>query len=202
MKIYLLIISLLFILSCNNNSSIDNSISHDALDSDRFYESIRNREVEYQKLKVKYIGNSVQLDSLEIAEFDLPKSLSFIDAMLICQDLGDGWRLPNKSEMIKIFYDKSIKNLEKPSPSSGTYWISEFKDINEIPKGQLQTASYLIFYYDPPKLNSGYVGATYNSRIVRTLPRFMTKADSLKNKIKFEKRIGGGINDGGEYLSK
>jgi hypothetical protein len=52
------------------------------------------------------------------------------------------------------------------------------------------------------ELDHGYVGATYNSRIVRTKKEFLTKDDSARFNSEYEIKQGGGLLGGGEYLSK
>jgi hypothetical protein len=156
------------------------------------------------KLRELYVGNSIFLDSIEVAEFDLPESTSFLQAMLICQDLGEGWRLPSRSEMIKIYNSVKVKNINRHTSGGyqGEYWINEFKEMKDVAAGQLQTASYLKFYYVQSELDHGYVGATYNSRIVRTKKEFLTKDDSARFNSEYEIKQGGGLLGGGEYLSK
>lgn len=51
------------------------------------------------------------MDSLLVSRHDLPNRLTFEEAKIACQELGDGWRLPTKQEMIKICENKKIKGF-------------------------------------------------------------------------------------------
>lgn len=54
------------------------------------------------------IGNTIKLESLEIAQHDFPSSMSQQYAKEECEMLGNGWRLPNKAEL-NILYKNKIK---------------------------------------------------------------------------------------------
>ena len=176
----------LFLLYSCTNPSVGEKNNYDThKDSIKKVDSINNQKIELIKLKKLYIGKSILVDSLEVAEFDLPEGTTYIDAFLICQKLGDGWRLPSKSEMISIYNNSRVKNLEIGTPNSGTYWINEFKDVDKIPIGQLQTATYLVFYYNPPKVDEGYVGGKYKVRLLRKRRELISKNDSLNSNTKY-----------------
>ena len=51
------------------------------------------------------VGTAYKLDSIEIAQFDLPDEVTWYNAKRECKELGKGWRLPTKGELEKI-YDK------------------------------------------------------------------------------------------------
>lgn len=51
------------------------------------------------------------MDSLLVSRQDLPNRLTFEEAKIACQELGDGWRLPTKQEMLKICENKKIKGF-------------------------------------------------------------------------------------------
>lgn len=185
MKIYFMFLFPFLLYSCTNRSVSEKNNYNTHKDSIKKVDSINNQKKELIKLKKIYIGKSILVDSLEVAEFDLPEGTTYIDAILICQKIGDGWRLPSKSEMISIYNNSIVKNLEIATPNSGTYWINEFKNVDEIPTGQLQTATYLAFYYNPPKVNEGYVGAKYKARLLRKRRELMSKNDSLNSNKKY-----------------
>jgi hypothetical protein len=54
------------------------------------------------------IGNPIKIGNLEVAEYDFPGRTNWKEAKRICADLGDGWRLPTKKELITMY-----KNSEK-----------------------------------------------------------------------------------------
>ena len=44
--------------------------------------------------------------TFEIAKKDFPNQMSWYDAKKACADLGNGWRLPTKDEVILIYENK------------------------------------------------------------------------------------------------
>ena len=66
------------------------------------------------------IGQSVIIQNLEIAQFDFDYKLDFDGAKIACNNLGYGWRLPNKTELntLQLNRDKisSFKGID--------YWSS------------------------------------------------------------------------------
>ncbi len=47
------------------------------------------------------IGTTYKLDSIEIAQYDLPTTVTWYNAKRECKELGKGWRLPTKEEFQK-----------------------------------------------------------------------------------------------------
>jgi len=66
------------------------------------------------------IGQSIIIQNLEIAQFDFEYKLDFNAAKIACNNLGNGWRLPNKVELntLQLNRDKisNFKGLD--------YWSS------------------------------------------------------------------------------
>ena len=54
------------------------------------------------------IGTTYKLDSIEIAQFDLPTEVTWYNAKRECKELGKGWRLPTKDELDKMYDNKDI----------------------------------------------------------------------------------------------
>ena len=54
------------------------------------------------------IGTTYKLDSIEIAQFDLPTEVTWYNAKRECKELGKGWRLPTKDELDKIYNNKDL----------------------------------------------------------------------------------------------
>ena len=54
------------------------------------------------------IGTPFKIGNLEVAQNDFPKEMRYVDAIKECEVLGDGWRLPTKTEL-NILY----KNQDK-----------------------------------------------------------------------------------------
>jgi len=47
----------------------------------------------------KIIGNPIKIENLEVAQYDFPKTMNWLDAKAACAKLGKGWRLPTKDEL-------------------------------------------------------------------------------------------------------
>lgn len=63
-------------------------------------------------LSQKYIVKKPYvMGSLLVSRYDLPNRLTFEEAKTACQELGKGWRLPTKQEIIKICENKTIKGF-------------------------------------------------------------------------------------------
>jgi hypothetical protein len=54
------------------------------------------------------IGKTYNLNGLEIAQFDFSDPMTYDEAVKACSKLGDGWRLPTKEEMEKIYENKDM----------------------------------------------------------------------------------------------
>ena len=54
------------------------------------------------------IGTTYKLDSIEIAQFDLPTELTWYNAKRECKELGKGWRLPTPYELDKMYNNKDL----------------------------------------------------------------------------------------------
>ena len=80
------------------------------------------QKVESNDSQFKYlIVNTVKLSHLEIPLNDFPDYYTFDSAKLICESLGQGWRLPNRKELNFLFLNRKkiggFKNYQK-------YWSS------------------------------------------------------------------------------
>lgn len=64
------------------------------------------------------IGVTFKIDNFEVAQYDLPKKLNFIDARKGCNDLGKGWRLPTKDELNVLY----LNNDKLGNFKSDNYW--------------------------------------------------------------------------------
>lgn len=54
------------------------------------------------------IGTTYKLDSIEIAQYDLPTEVTWYNAKRECKELGKGWRLPTKEELDKMYNNKDL----------------------------------------------------------------------------------------------
>ena len=66
------------------------------------------------------IGKPIRIGSIEVAQNDFPKRMSWDDAVKACADLGNGWRLPTKNELNLMYLNKN-----KIGGFANYYWSSE-----------------------------------------------------------------------------
>jgi hypothetical protein len=64
------------------------------------------------------IGTTIKINNFEVAQYDLPKKLNYIDAKDGCKDLGEGWRLPTKDELNILYINKN----ELGNFTDNNYW--------------------------------------------------------------------------------
>jgi hypothetical protein len=65
------------------------------------------QKVESNDSQFKYlIVNTVKLSHLEMPLNDFPDYYTFDSAKLICESLGQGWRLPNRKELNFLFLNR------------------------------------------------------------------------------------------------
>ena len=73
------------------------------------------------------IGTTYKLDSIEIAQFDLPTEVTWYNAKRECKELGKGWRLPTKDELEEMHSNKDlIGNFVNTNYWSSTSFSSEY----------------------------------------------------------------------------
>jgi len=73
------------------------------------------------------IGNSFELESIEVARHDFPNPMNWHDANKACAHLGNEWRLPTKDELDLIYENSgSIGGFEE----GNLYWSSTEVDEN------------------------------------------------------------------------
>jgi formylglycine-generating enzyme required for sulfatase activity len=100
------------------------------------------------------IGMPIKIGNIEVAQYDFPNQMNWVDAKKACESLGDGWRLPTKEELDKLYqYKNRIESF-----NTGNYWSSTESDFNN--------AYYLGF--DNGGLDQVYKKYTGYVRAVRT----------------------------------
>ena len=73
------------------------------------------------------IGTTYKLDSIEIAQYDLPTEVTWYNAKRECKELGKGWRLPTKEELDKMYNNKDlIGNFVNTNYWSSTEYNSSY----------------------------------------------------------------------------
>jgi hypothetical protein len=74
------------------------------------------------------IGTPIKIGNIEVAQYDFPNRMKWIDANRTCLNLGQGWRLPTKDEIQILYNNKNqIGNLQDPYLA---YWSSTEIDNN------------------------------------------------------------------------
>lgn len=87
------------------------------------------------------IGKTIRIGNLEIAQYDLPYQMAWNDAVTGCANLGDGWRLPTKAELMLLYqYKYQIKGLV-----NDYYWSSVEYDKDLVGCLGFNRASWLIY---------------------------------------------------------
>ena len=73
------------------------------------------------------VGTTYKLDSIEIAQFDLPTEVTWYNAKRECKELGKGWRLPTKDELDRMYNNKDlIGNFVNTNYWSSTEYNSDY----------------------------------------------------------------------------
>ena len=83
----------------------------------------------------KIIGKPYQLKNIEVARNDFPNTQNWNDAIAKCNKLGEGWRLPTKNELNKLYKNKKKIGGFKDSYLDDFYWSSAEKE-NLVAPGQ------------------------------------------------------------------
>ena len=88
----------------------------------------------------KIIGEPIRIGKLEVAQFDFPKYMIWVEAVYACKALGSGWRLPTKSELNLLYKNKdkiggfapenywSRSRVDKSLGSIDEAWYQSFAD--------------------------------------------------------------------------
>ena len=73
------------------------------------------------------IGTTYKLDSIEIAQYDLPTEVTWYNAKRECKELGKDWRLPTKEELDEMYNNKDlIGNFVNTNYWSSTEYSSDY----------------------------------------------------------------------------
>lgn len=71
-------------------------------------------------------GIPIKIDNLEVAQYDFPKNMNWVDAEKFCDSLGNDCRLPNKDELNKLFQHK-----DRIGGFNGNWYWSSTVDNND-----------------------------------------------------------------------
>jgi len=83
---------------------------------------------------------------IQVADADYPEELNWDDAMYVCSNFGDGWRLPTKEELTGM-HEFLHKKVEGNFQHTGYWSSSEHEGYPSTAWG---------FYFDPAGAHSPY----------------------------------------------
>ena len=109
----------------------------------------------------KIIGEPIRIGKLEVAQFDFPKYMFWVEAVDACKALGSGWRLPTKSELNLLYKNKDKIGGFAPE----NYWSRSKvdKSLGSIDKAWNQSFENGVQYS---------LGFTENTCLVRAVRSF------------------------------
>jgi hypothetical protein len=70
------------------------------------------------------VGNPMKVGKLEIAQNDFANTMSWDDAVKVCADLGNGWRLPTKLELNELYDFFKDDKANIGNFKNDNYWSS------------------------------------------------------------------------------
>jgi len=88
-----------------------------------------------------------RIADLEIWPVTLPQRSSFVDAMQMCRELGEGWRLPTKEE-IKLLYGYWQLGLMMLSKKGSSEYINSAPPREDSFRGSSTVSLYPTFWSD------------------------------------------------------
>lgn len=98
------------------------------------------------------IGKPKKFDKIEIAQFDIPMSMTWEEADAVCASLGEGWRLPTLEELKDMYKHRErigefITEIEEDEAVELLYyWTSD--DYPADPNGQAYYVRFDNGHYD------------------------------------------------------
>lgn len=87
-------------------------------------DDIKDDELDKEELDI--IGEPIKINDLMIAEHGFTYKMDWEDAMQVCKDLGEGWRLPTKQEILLIYQNRE----EISYYPDDYYWTATIHDID------------------------------------------------------------------------
>ena len=138
----------------------------------------------------KIIGNTVKIGNLEIAQFDFPIYMNWLDARSACAALGDGWTLPTKDELTILYQNKD----KVGDFSDNEYWSNSF-DEEVIDRNAGTISGYPIYkdFYSGEKFRSQFGN---EKRYVRAIRAAIRTPEPPKSNTDYKNIIGKPIKIG------
>jgi hypothetical protein len=123
-----------------------------------------NKEVKFQiNKKNDFIGIPIKFKYIEVAQYDIPKICTYDEALKIAKNIGNGWRLPSKDELLKMY---EFRNKIKEFVWGDYYLTNEIYGSNliftvEFADGKLDKS---LRYFNGNEIK-------YNVRLIRTIKK-------------------------------
>jgi hypothetical protein len=109
---------------------VNNDMSICGKDSKLFVRAVMTIDInddESHEEELDIIGEPIKINDLMIAEHEFPEKMDWDDAMKACKDLGEGWRLPTKKEILMIYQNRN----EISYYPDDYYWTATIHDIDK-----------------------------------------------------------------------
>lgn len=88
---------------------------------------------------VKFADGNIIIDGLEVAPFDLPEKFNWEDAQSVCNNIGEGWKLPSKDQLNILYQNKdkiggfdSIIYWSSTEHVKNSAWLQYFNSGNQL----------------------------------------------------------------------
>jgi hypothetical protein len=118
----------------DNGSELDFSISMNAFS--RFIRVVNSKKNEDLVEKIyevnEIVGKPIKIDRIEVTKFNFKEEMNWDDANFQCNNLGNGWRLPNRLELNILFNNKekiggfNKSNYWSATPTGLYYYYQDF----------------------------------------------------------------------------
>ena len=96
------------------------------------------------------IGKPTKVGNIEVAQYDFPEKMNWEDAIKSCDELGKGWKLPNKDELDYLYTNRvpigGFANYAYWSSTENyTYyaWAQYFNGGNKVQGNKINAMFYV-----------------------------------------------------------
>jgi hypothetical protein len=88
------------------------------------------------------IGIPIKIADLEIAQNEFPNQMNWNNAKIACASLGDGWRLPTKTELNLIYQNK--EKIGGLRDRTGNWTSEEFSNLTAWGQDFIEGGQYFV----------------------------------------------------------
>jgi hypothetical protein len=117
----------------------------------------------YLSSKVNFIGSPIKFNYVEIAQYDIPKECTYDEAVNIAKNIGNGWRLPSKAELLKMYEFREKIN--------GFVWGANYLSNELYGKNLVFTVEFADGKLDKSWRYFNGDEIHYNVRLIRTIKK-------------------------------